>query len=924
MSSASRRRQPRGQVGVENDSEYVNVELGYAGASGYSSGPQGTSNRYENMEPSPDLRYGARGVDNLAYGSPMGTPRTGYKGEDIQLNTINPAFSGSGQTPLMGRSRTPSVASSVSYQSSNDDADEIHEREIIAASLSDPNSVIDMLPSRQLGHTLHRAKSHHSSHHSKSMRKRSRSRSASLRRSRSTTRRNYENVNLENMVDDILSDPVLVEGTSRGTLRRRNTIRQISGTIDTRRRVRDALEYIVVMKEQVNRRSSRTKKEKSPGICTAWFYEVAYKWESFLESLSDFTYSLELWRSSIKKIEGNFGSGVTSYFLLLKWLLLLNIPVFLLTFGFVTTPQLIYEPSARYPHSENFSGWDLLTGGGWFKDTELYCGYYTNETFTVDNKNYYSMPLAYLITNILIFILVLIVITQGMSKAYRQYFVTGDRHYNFFTAKVFCGWDYSITSESTSRLKNKSIYLELAEALTTHHSSDSMSCCKQFGIYMLRLTINIIVLAIIAGASYLVHFMYDSVVAEIDSGLTVVRELAIPLVISGYNLMLPYMFSVLSSFEKYSNPRMQLYVSLFRTFLMKASVLCVLCYFWLNQISCTEESTQNCVVCWETFIGTEVYKLVIVDFILQSLATFVLEFIRRIGKDHCCQSFASPEFDIARNTMDLIQSQTYTWIGMYFSPLLMVINIFKLVLIFYVKKVSVLYNCKPSLRPWKAGLAKTVFLAILFLMFMICLGAFGYSVVQIEPSASCGPFRGRNATYDVVIDLFGKWQQSDRVITTIVILLTSPGVLIGIILMIILLVYYRRSVAMGYKETVKRLQHQINLEGKDKRFLLRMLQDAIKKRNKKLGITNPNDSILFSNNGRAIRSPSPSTASAPNGQHRSPRADGRRKHKHHHHHPHQKRGGEVSPSSPHLSPRLSPRPSPRPSPRSSRHNMGAQ
>nr|XP_054762397.1 transmembrane channel-like protein 5 [Lytechinus pictus] len=215
--------------------------------------------------------------------------------------------------------------------------------------------------------------------------------------------------------------------------------------------------------------------------------------------------------------------------------------------------------------------------------------------------------------------------------------------------------------ESTSRLKNKSIYLELAEALTTHHSSDSMSCCKQFGIYMLRLTINIIVLAIIAGASYLVHFMYDSVVAEIDSGLTVVRELAIPLVISGYNLMLPYMFSVLSSFEKYSNPRMQLYVSLFRTFLMKASVLCVLCYFWLNQISCTEESTQNCVVCWETFIGTEVYKLVIVDFILQSLATFVLEFIRRIGKDHCCQSFASPEFDIARNTMDLIQSQTYTW-----------------------------------------------------------------------------------------------------------------------------------------------------------------------------------------------------------------------------------------------------------------------
>lgn len=66
-------------------------------------------------------------------------------------HAVNPAFSGSGQTPLMGRSRSPSVASSASYQSSNAGADEIHEREIIAASLSDPNSVIDMLPSRQLG-----------------------------------------------------------------------------------------------------------------------------------------------------------------------------------------------------------------------------------------------------------------------------------------------------------------------------------------------------------------------------------------------------------------------------------------------------------------------------------------------------------------------------------------------------------------------------------------------------------------------------------------------------------------------------------------------------------------------------------------------------------------------------------------------------
>ncbi|XP_071489426.1 transmembrane channel-like protein 7 [Diadema antillarum] len=910
MSDSRRRHQHRGQMQGHANREYVNVELGYD-PSGYGQGPStAPGNQYENMELNPDMRYGAQGVDNLAYSSPTGSPRPGYHRDDIQLTTIKPSFGSTGETPLVGRSRTASEASSISYRSSNADEDEIRERERIAASLKDPNSVIDMLPSRQLGHTLSRVKSYHSSSSNRPQRKRSRT--ASLRRTRSTTRRNYENVNLDTMVDEILSNPSLTEGTSRGTLRRRNTIRQISGTIDTRRRVR----------EQV-KRESRGRKEKSLGLCTYWFYELAYKWESFVESLSDFTYSLELWRNSIKEIEGNFGSGVTSYFLLLKWLLLLNIPVFFLSLGFISTPQFIYQPSARYNHSETFSGWDLLTGAGWFKDTELYCGYYTNETFSVDGKNSYSMPLAYLFTSVGFFLIILIVIAQGMSKAYRQYFVTGDRHYNFFTARAFCGWDYSITSESTAKLRNKSIYLELAEALSSHHETNEFGCCKQLGIYLLRLVVNITVLGIIAGACYIIIFMYENVVDDIDTEIMVIRELAVPLIIGGYNLILPYMFSVLSSLEKYSNPRMQLYVALFRTFLMKASVLCVLYYFWFNRISCTEGQANNCVECWETFIGTEVYKLVIIDFILQSLATFFLEFIRRVGRDHCCQSFASPEFDIARNTMDLIQTQTYTWIGMYFAPLLMVVNIFKLVVIFYVKKVSVLYNCKPSLRPWKAGLAKTVFLGILFLMYLICLGAIGYSIVQIEPSDSCGPFRGRNATYDVVIDLFSRWQESEKVISTVVVILTNPGILVAVILILSLLVYYRRSVAMGYKETVKRLKNQINLEGKDKRFLLRMLQDAIKKRNKALGITSENGSVVVGGasssalgyNGRFYNS-SPSPV-APLSFHGTDSVASRGN---------RSINGAASSIEQHqLSPQqwrpVSPRHSPRPSPKGGRHNQ---
>ena len=85
-------------------------------------------------------------------------------------------------------------------------------------------------------------------------------------------------------------------------------------------------------------------------------------WETFKESLGNLTYSMELWRDPIKKIEGNFGSGVKSYFILLKWLLLLNIPIFIISFGFITIPQLVYKPSVSQVNPQPFTGAELLTG----------------------------------------------------------------------------------------------------------------------------------------------------------------------------------------------------------------------------------------------------------------------------------------------------------------------------------------------------------------------------------------------------------------------------------------------------------------------------------------------------------------------------------------------------------------------------------
>lgn len=58
---------------------------------------------------------------------------------------------------------------------------------------------------------------------------------------------------------------------------------------------------------------------------------------------------------------GMFGSGVLSYFVLLRWLFLLNIVILLLTIFFLFIPQVIHENSVEN-NNASFSGWEMLTG----------------------------------------------------------------------------------------------------------------------------------------------------------------------------------------------------------------------------------------------------------------------------------------------------------------------------------------------------------------------------------------------------------------------------------------------------------------------------------------------------------------------------------------------------------------------------------
>lgn len=73
----------------------------------------------------------------------------------------------------------------------------------------------------------------------------------------------------------------------------------------------------------------------------AWELKSFKAMKKASELSKDVTTWFTMWSSALKTIEGHFGTGVVSYFLFLRWLLLVNLLMFLLPALFIITPHWI-------------------------------------------------------------------------------------------------------------------------------------------------------------------------------------------------------------------------------------------------------------------------------------------------------------------------------------------------------------------------------------------------------------------------------------------------------------------------------------------------------------------------------------------------------------------------------------------------------
>ncbi|KAJ8284024.1 hypothetical protein COCON_G00028740 [Conger conger] len=571
---------------------------------------------------------------------------------------------------------------------------------------------------------------------------------------------------------------------------------------------------------------------------------------------------LELWRQDIHVIEGMFGTGILSYFSFLRFLVLLNFVIFLLMFGFVMLPIIItnrasgnatFNPKHEgectiYPSTSRrglvvFHHYitDLLSGTGFLEETYLFYGYYKVETIDFPSFRY-NLPLAYVLITIAYLFLSLIWIVKRSATGFKRKLVQDQDRFQSFCNKIFAGWDFCITNEMAARLKKSSLLYELKTDLEEERSRQKVAgrtVREKCRIYVLRLVLNLFVVAVLAACFYSIYratiFSQEAqMYPPRNFILQLIYEYLPSMVITLANFITPLLFSFIIQFEDYS-PAFEIRFTLMRCVFMRLASIGVLLFSLWSQI--TSCGSSNCLCgynhklypCWESRVGQEMYKLMIFDFIIIGAVTIFVEFPRKLFVTYCdcglAKWWGQQEFAIPQNVLEIVYGQTICWIGAFYCPLLPAISTIKYFIVFYIKKMTLVKNCRPATRPFRASSSNFFFLVVLLIGLALACVPVIVSIAQINSSHACGPFMNYNTSWEVVPQAVS---QLPGGLNTFLKAISSEAFAVTFFVVTGLAMFYVIALAGAHKRVVNQLREQLAMEGRDKRFLIQKLYQAQK------------------------------------------------------------------------------------------------
>ncbi|XP_027888483.1 transmembrane channel-like protein 2-B isoform X1 [Xiphophorus couchianus] len=572
------------------------------------------------------------------------------------------------------------------------------------------------------------------------------------------------------------------------------------------------------------------------------------------------------WERKIKEVESHFGSSVASYFLFLRWMYGLNLVLFGFMFGLVVIPEVLMGlpygsiPRKTVPRDEQDTAMDfsvLFDFGGYCKYSVLFYGFYNNERSI--GLLQFKLPLSYLLTSVGIFGYSLLVVIRTMARNANEGGDGGDEGEFIFSWKMFTSWDYLIGNPETADNKYASITTSFKESIVDEQENQ-----KDENIHLrrfLRIFANLLILCSLGGSGYLIYYVVkrSQDFAKMDpKTLTWFENNEVEFVMSLLGLVCPPLFETIAELEDY-HPRIALKWQLGRIFALFLGNLYTFLFALFDEVNEkleTEKSIKNATEwtlhqyyanyssfynttnvppptvapadvirgpCWETGVGREFVKLIVSDVQVTFLTILVGDFLRAFivrFLNYCwCWDLEAGfpsygEFDISGNVLGLVFNQGMIWMGAFYAPGLVGMNVLRLLTSMYFQSWAVMACNVPHERVFKASRSNNFYMGLLLLVLFLSLLPVVYSMMTLSPSFDCGPFSGQEKMYDVVIDTI---KGMPAFIGNIFTYVSNPGLIMPAILLMILAIYYLNTVSKAYQQANTDLKKKMQMARDDEK-----------------------------------------------------------------------------------------------------------
>uniref|UniRef100_A0A3B1KDR2 Transmembrane channel-like protein n=1 Tax=Astyanax mexicanus TaxID=7994 RepID=A0A3B1KDR2_ASTMX len=608
---------------------------------------------------------------------------------------------------------------------------------------------------------------------------------------------------------------------------------------------------------------------------------MAKKLIKFNRDFENFKTACIPWERKIKEVESHFGSSVASYFIFLRWMYGLNLVLFGFMFGLVVIPEVLMGlpygtiPRKTVPRDEQETAMDfsvLFEFGGYCKYSVMFYGYFNNLNTIGLLK--FRLPLSYFLVGIGIFGYSLMVVIRTMARNANEGGDGADESEFTFCWKLFTSWDYLIGNPETADNKYASITTSFKESIVDE---------------FLRVLANLLIMCSLGGSGYLIYFVVrrSQESAKLDpSTLTWYQKNEVEFVMSLLGLVCPPLFETIAELEDY-HPRIALKWQLGRIFALFLGNLYTFLFALIDDVNeklekeklikneteyLLEQYITNYTLyhnvtesevppqnidpadvirgpCWETEVGIEFVKLTVSDIEVTYLTIMIGDFMRAIivrFLNYCwCWDLEAgfpsyAEFDISGNVLGLIFNQGMIWMGAFYAPGLVGINILRLVTSMYLQCWAVMSSNVPHERVFKASRSNNFYMGILLLVLFLSLMPVIYTMMTMSPSFDCGPFSGREKMYDVVIETI---QNLPSFMASIFTYASNPGLIISIVLLMVLAIYYLNTVSKAYQKANVDLKKKMQMQ-RDEEKNRRNNKDSTNQVMKDLEDLLPNKSLI--------------------------------------------------------------------------------